>query len=112
MSSQVGRLRDAAARSRFDCHSKRARLCRVLCGPVYLLASHGHFFRSADDNSSVGGRSGTRMFAIFSKLQSSDVMEEIGDSLARTLNSFHLIQFAVHKEECDGYRGSVHVLAC
>jgi hypothetical protein len=34
--------------------------------------------------------------------------------LARTLHSFHQVQAAVRKEECDGYRrsGSVIVLAC
>ena len=61
----------------------------------------------------VGGfGTSSSMFALFSKLQEADVMEEIGDGLARTLNSFHLIKFAVHQEECDGYRGSVPVLAC
>lgn len=52
------------------------------------------------------------MFALFSKLQAQDIVEELGDGLFKTLNSFHLIQFAVHKEECDGYRGSIPVLAC
>jgi hypothetical protein len=32
--------------------------------------------------------------------------------LARTLHSFHLIQAAVRKEECNGYRRSGLVLAC
>jgi len=52
------------------------------------------------------------MFALFSKLKTEDIADELGDGLVRTLNSFHLIQFAVHKEECDGYRGSVLVLSC
>ncbi len=52
------------------------------------------------------------MFALFSKLQAEDIVQELGDGLVKTLNSFHLIQFAVHKEECDGYRGSVPVLSC
>jgi hypothetical protein len=34
------------------------------------------------------------------------------DGLIRTLHSFHLIQIAVRKEECHGYRRSVPVLAC
>ena len=34
------------------------------------------------------------------------------NGLIKTLNSFHLIQDAVRKEECDGYRRSVPVLAC
>jgi hypothetical protein len=52
------------------------------------------------------------MFALLAKLQLEEVAEELGNGLVRTLNSFHLIQFAVRKEECDGYRGSVPVLAC
>ena len=32
--------------------------------------------------------------------------------LSNTLHSFHLIRTAVHKEECDGYRNSVPVIAC
>jgi hypothetical protein len=52
------------------------------------------------------------MFALFSKLQAEEIVEELGNGLVKTLNSLHLIQSAVHKEECDGYRGSVPVLAC
>lgn len=32
------------------------------------------------------------------------------DGLIRTLHSFHLIQIAVRKEECHGYRRSVPVI--
>jgi len=32
--------------------------------------------------------------------------------LSNTLHSFHLIQAAIRKEECDGYRNSVPVIAC
>jgi hypothetical protein len=32
--------------------------------------------------------------------------------MVRTMHSFHLIQAAVRKEECDGFRISVPVLAC
>ena len=42
------------------------------------------------------------MFAILFTLEMDNI------DLARTLHSFHLIQAAVHKEECDG----VPVLAC
>jgi hypothetical protein len=52
------------------------------------------------------------MFALLAKLSAEEVVEELGNGLVKTLNSFHLIQFAVHKEECDGYRGSVPVLSC
>ena len=45
------------------------------------------------------------MYAILTKLQ-------IDNGLVSTLNSFHLIQAAVRKEECDGYRSSVPVIAC
>jgi hypothetical protein len=34
------------------------------------------------------------------------------DDLARTLHSFHLVQAAVRKEECNGYRRSGLVFAC
>ncbi len=52
------------------------------------------------------------MFALLARLSAEEIVEELGNGLAKTLNSFHLIQFAVHKEECDAYRGSVPVLAC
>jgi hypothetical protein len=32
--------------------------------------------------------------------------------LSNILHSFHLIQAAVRKEECDGYRNSVLIIAC
>ena len=32
--------------------------------------------------------------------------------MVRTLHSFHQVQAAVRKEECDGYRRSGSVLAC
>lgn len=46
---------------------------------------------------------------MFSSLHALQIVD---DGLIRTLHSFHLIQAAVHKEECDGYHRSVPVLAC
>jgi hypothetical protein len=47
------------------------------------------------------------MFSLLYALQCDDDLQ-----LANTLHSFHLIQAAVRKEECDGYRRSVPVLSC
>ena len=51
------------------------------------------------------------MFAILFTTATSRLPIDNND-LIRTLHSFSLIHAAVQKEECDGYRISVPVLAC
>jgi hypothetical protein len=46
------------------------------------------------------------MFATLFALQIDNI------DLVRTLHSFHLVQATMHKEECNGFRISVPVLAC
>jgi len=46
------------------------------------------------------------MFATLFALQIDNI------DLVRTLHSFHIVQAAMHKEECNGFHTSVPVLAC